>query len=363
MKYLKILIVLLVIIELFVIIIHFKNKKQTVTPTKGPMAHQSGAPVPSLPFPFPASSSSPAATLESPAATPTALPSVTSSPLETPSSPSPALPSPSASPAEGTRKDGDYAKGLKYYNAMDYDKAIGEFNALTKKTPGNLEAHYYLFLSYVQVEENAWSRKSNAHREAKTVLSLKPDKNIRENINKYFEDVKHREATVVAKVTPEAAKSPAASVKPSTAPSAPPTPQATQLAPPDLTGNSGVPTITSKDADIHYERAQGYDQKGNYRFALAEYSAAIKINPKHLNAYVSRGSLYETNKEYSQAVGDYSKAIELKPDDAKNYFRRGSVLKQMNDAERAKADLKKAKELDTSLTNTVDTLLKELETK
>ncbi len=249
------------------------------------------------------------------------------------------------------QKLGSYAKGLKQFNKMDYDKAIVSFKEVTEKNPKNVWAHYYLFLSYVQIEENAWSTSSKAYKETTVIMSMKPDEEIRKSIENYLEDVKLRA---------HAGTSPTSSPTDSAA-FVSPTPARTTSTPPAI-GSPAIPTVSSKDADIHYDRGRDYDRKGNYNFAVAEYSNTIKINPKHIEAYISRGSLYETKSELGNAAADYSRAIELRPGDAKNYYRRGKLYKTMNDNEKAKADLLKVKELDPAMADKVDLLLKEMET-
>lgn len=311
--------------------------------------NNTGTPVNAAPSPTlsktPSMIKSPIALISPPVMSPTPLAAV-----------SPTSPGPGATPEKPTKKpsetpaSGDFSKGVENYKSMDYEKAIASFKQVIKDSPGNEQAHYYLFLSYVQTEENPWSKKSGAYHEAQILAKQKnPDATIKQNIKAYLADVEKRQPQV-AVVTP----------KPSmAAPSQPPTSFATE--PPPLSTNNGVPTITSKDADIHYEKGREYDSKGNYNFAVAEYSNAIKINPKHYDAYISRGSLYETKANYQEAVRDFSKAIEIKPGDAKTYYRRGMAYKSLNEAANAKADFLKAKEIDSSMSGKIDSLIQELE--
>lgn len=307
----------------------------------------------------------------------TLSPSVTESISPSPSPSSSVLPSPSATPSPSTTPSAlpspsitvsqkniikkldpksleNLNKGIKHYNSMDYEKGIICFNEVVKINPDDAMAHYYLFLSYAQIEANAWSRKSEAYKEATYVLKLNPDKKIQENVNSYFEDVKNRE---------ELAKPSQYPVLSSPIPSTTSSPGSEPVAPPDLNSSSDVPIITSKDADAHFENARNYDKQGNYNYAVAEYSNAIKINPKHTEAYISRGSLYETKGDYKTAISDFSKAIDIKPNNAISYYRRGKAYKNISDKDKAKTDLLKAKELDPSLAEQIDQILKEIDTK
>jgi len=294
---------------------------------------------------------------------------MTSEPSASPSSSAVPAPAPTSSPEVTVEDHGAFTKGIDHFNRMDYDKAILCFKEVTEKNPRNIFAHYQLFLCYVQTEPEAWTRSSNAYKQAKQILTLRPDLKMKKQVETYLKDVAERESTVVEPVAVTASPSPKISGAPGGSPAtspastAAPTPVETPATavPPQLGLNSGVPTVSSKDADIHYERARNYDKIGNFRFAVAEYTAAIKLNSRHFDAYVGRGSLYESKGEYGNAVGDYTKAISLKPQDGKNYYRRAMLYKQMQDKERAKADLQKTKEIDPAMSDKVDLILKELE--
>jgi len=361
MGFIKALLILLFALLIIVVYFYFQYEKKPVSnnspsATSTAVTEASNTPASSSP------SSEPPASAE-----PAAQPSASSEQSATPAST--AAPSPAASQKMPADDQGTFTKGVDHFNRMDYDKAIVCFREVTAKNPKNIFAHYQLFLCYVQTEPGAWTKKSGAYREAKQIMSLKPDDQMKKQIDTYFRDVATRESTVIEpapiKASPSKGPSGTPSKSPSGTPTVAPAPTPTEIetasAPPPLGQNGGVPTISNKDADMHYERARNYDKIGNYRFAVAEYTAAIKINSKHFDAYVSRGSLYESKGEYGNAAGDYTKAISLKPQDAKSYYRRAMLYKTMQDRDKAKADLQKTKELDSSMSDKVDLILKELE--
>jgi tetratricopeptide (TPR) repeat protein len=361
MGFIKALLILLFALLIIVVYFYFQYEKKPVSnnspsATSTAVTEVSNTPAPSSP------SSEPPASAE-----PSAQPSASSEQSATPAPTAAAAPSPAASRKMPADDQGVFTKGVEHFNRMDYDKAIVCFREVTAKNPKNIFAHYQLFLCYVQTEPAAWTKKSNAFREAKQIMSLKPDDQMKKQIDTYFKDVATRESTVIEpapiKASPSKGPSGTPSKSPSGTPTVAPTPTETETAsaPPPLGQNGGVPTISNKDADMHYERARNYDKIGNYRFAVAEYTAAIKINSKHFDAYVSRGSLYESKGEYGNAAGDYTKAISLKPQDAKSYYRRAMLYKTMQDRDKAKADLQRTKELDSSMSDKVDLVLKELE--
>ena len=62
-------------------------------------------------------------------------------------------------------------------------------------------------------------------------------------------------------------------------------------------------------------RAEALRAAGRFDLALADYSEAIKLDPKNAAHYVSRGNSYRSQDRYQEAIEDYSKAIELNPKD------------------------------------------------
>jgi tetratricopeptide (TPR) repeat protein len=70
----------------------------------------------------------------------------------------------------------------------------------------------------------------------------------------------------------------------------------------------------------HPEPAIVLDNRGdvffhvkNYDKAIADYSAAIKINPRYATAYFDRGAAHEEKGEYNEAQEDFDKAVQLDP--------------------------------------------------
>jgi tetratricopeptide (TPR) repeat protein len=64
-------------------------------------------------------------------------------------------------------------------------------------------------------------------------------------------------------------------------------------------------------ADYFYGRGVAYQGKGDLDRAIADFTAAIRLQPRFAIAYASRGSAYEANGECGRAAADYSEAIRL----------------------------------------------------
>lgn len=93
-------------------------------------------------------------------------------------------------------------------------------------------------------------------------------------------------------------------------------------------------------------RGNAYAQKKNYDLAIADYSQAIRLDPKDAAVFFfARGNAYFHKKDYDRAITDYSQAIRLDPKDARYLFTRGIAKKAKGDAAGAEADIARAKQL------------------
>ena len=76
-------------------------------------------------------------------------------------------------------------------------------------------------------------------------------------------------------------------------------------------------------AAILFDLARGYDLKGDIDHAIANYSAAIKLEPDFAWAYYDRGLAYYAQGEYDRAITDNDAALRLRPDDSSALNNRG----------------------------------------
>ena len=104
----------------------------------------------------------------------------------------------------------------------------------------------------------------------------------------------------------------------------------------------GKPISKQNLAVAYIYRGVAYDDKGQYDRAIADYTQAIKLNPKYSKAYYVRGLAYRNTGQYDRAIADYDKAIELNPKDADAYnnrawanFKWGKAAKGLPDANKA----------------------------
>ena len=67
------------------------------------------------------------------------------------------------------------------------------------------------------------------------------------------------------------------------------------------------------NAEAHYLLGGHYQERGRQREAIAEFSKAIAIDPRHVKAYNGLGVSYTQLKEYGPAMQAYAAALALDP--------------------------------------------------
>jgi tetratricopeptide (TPR) repeat protein len=94
-----------------------------------------------------------------------------------------------------------------------------------------------------------------------------------------------------------------------------------------------------------------WKRKGDYDRAIADFTAAIRINPKYSSAYTNRGVAYVEEHDYDRALADYNVAIRLDPKDAVAYNNRGFAWKNKGEHDLAIADYSEAIRLNPKYVN------------
>jgi tetratricopeptide (TPR) repeat protein len=92
-------------------------------------------------------------------------------------------------------------------------------------------------------------------------------------------------------------------------------------------------------------RGKAYANKQDFDHAVADYTAAIELDPDDKDGYSSRGSAYEQKGDYVRALDDYTQAIKIDPDDKDGYLTRGNAYQNKRDFANAFADYTKVIEL------------------
>ncbi len=104
-------------------------------------------------------------------------------------------------------------------------------------------------------------------------------------------------------------------------------------------------------ANAYYNRGNSYSSKGDTERAIADYSATIRLDPGYANAYYNRGNAYRNKGNTDRAIADYTEAVRLQPANANAYFNRGNAYGRKGETERAIADYTEAIRADSTYAN------------
>ncbi|WP_375503204.1 tetratricopeptide repeat protein [uncultured Nostoc sp.] len=100
--------------------------------------------------------------------------------------------------------------------------------------------------------------------------------------------------------------------------------------------------IAAKNIDYIKRGNDHYSQK-NYQAAIKDYTQAIEIAPKNVNAYIQRGYAQYYIQKYQAAIDDYTTVIRLYPNLGNAYNNRGFVYdKNLRNKQQAIKDYQKA---------------------
>jgi RNA polymerase sigma factor (sigma-70 family) len=101
-------------------------------------------------------------------------------------------------------------------------------------------------------------------------------------------------------------------------------------------------TNTPNNIAAYFHRATIWiflDQPEN---AIADFTAAIKLDPTKSLFYMNRGNVFRTKGDYDGAIADYTVAIRLDPKWADTYYQRGDAWYQKGSHDKAISDFTEA---------------------
>jgi len=96
------------------------------------------------------------------------------------------------------------------------------------------------------------------------------------------------------------------------------------------------------EAAFFYNRGAVQFERGQPSKALADYNEAIRLDPRHEIAYVGRAVIWNRQGKFDQAVNDFGQAIECRPTHSPHYNNRGNVLLRLGKYDEAITDYSEA---------------------
>jgi tetratricopeptide (TPR) repeat protein len=108
---------------------------------------------------------------------------------------------------------------------------------------------------------------------------------------------------------------------------------------------SGAIKRNPKSEEALLGRGNARQDKGDLDGAIADFNSVIAINPKSADAFYNRGNARHLKGDQAGAVTDYTKAIEISPEWDSPYINRADDRRLQGDLQGAIADSSKAIEL------------------
>ena len=79
------------------------------------------------------------------------------------------------------------------------------------------------------------------------------------------------------------------------------------------------------NAEARLQRGRLHAQRGDFDLAIAEFTAALQLDPTLVSAYVERGNAHRFKGDNPQAIGDYTSVLRLEPDHIAALLNRGQA--------------------------------------
>ncbi|MFE4104657.1 tetratricopeptide repeat protein [Almyronema epifaneia] len=114
------------------------------------------------------------------------------------------------------------------------------------------------------------------------------------------------------------------------------------------TGCKPKPKVSTADtaaAESLLEAGLLKARQGQLEAAIADYNAAILLDPSSANAYATRAGALGILQDYTGAIADYDQALEIDPNLAAAYGGRGLARYRNGDPSGGIADLERAADL------------------
>lgn len=96
------------------------------------------------------------------------------------------------------------------------------------------------------------------------------------------------------------------------------------------------------DIQIYINRGVAHMQNESYGDAIADFTDALKVNPRHASALSYRAFANYRIQNYNESIDDYDKVLGLDPDNTMGYYNRGMAHLRAGNKAKACPDFHKA---------------------
>ena len=104
-----------------------------------------------------------------------------------------------------------------------------------------------------------------------------------------------------------------------------------------------------RDAVAYNNRGYAYFTLEHYPEALADLSRAIELDPQLAMAHNNRGAVYSAQGRDAEALADFSRVLEIDPGYVKAWYNRSLIHTALGQPAEAAADLARARALDPTI--------------
>src|SRR5262249_31020780 len=191
------------------------------------------------------------------------------------------------------------ARGVMYAGKEDFDRAIGDYNEVIRLDPKSARAFGNRGLAYANKRDL-----TRAIADYEAAIRLDP------NFTLARQGLEQARAALAAR-----------------GPAPPPTPDvaaADRTACAKASGEEAIvacgrliaapASLSPAELEKAYRsRGVAYRNKGDFDRAVADFNAALQLDPRDADALTDRGVAYARKRDFDRAFGDYDDAIRLNP--------------------------------------------------
>ena len=107
--------------------------------------------------------------------------------------------------------------------------------------------------------------------------------------------------------------------------------------------------VNPRSIDAHQKLAEAYAQHDKFDLALAEFAEILKIDKNYAYAHRYRGQIYNNQEKWEEAAKEFEAALKIEPDDLYTLNRLGLVYRMLSRFQDARDVLQKAVALDPEM--------------